>query len=66
MIKRLSEKQDINNRKLNVVLYGLEESQVEDYVRIASNIISLINTEIVRFKSSRIKTTKLIKIFVCQ
>jgi len=62
MIKRMSEMQEIKDRKLNLILYGLEEAQVENHSEIANEVFTLLNPDVVQHNAVRLGKSKLIKI----
>ena len=58
----MSEKQQIKDKKLNVILYGLNEEQIDNHTEIANEVITLLNPEIVQHNTVRLGKSRLVKI----
>lgn len=62
LIKKISEKQDIKDKKLNLIIYGLEEEQCIAPEPITRSILSHLNLPHVSCKAARIGSSKLVRL----
>jgi len=62
MMKQISELQEIKDKRLNVILYGLDDEQAEDNINTVNEVLKCVNPDVINYRVTRLGKSNLQKI----